>query len=90
MKLKSAFFILLPQILFSINISAQENQTILQKPMDDDNSKYTTVGNIGLTLTNFGTYGNGFSLWPDQPSCEYPKGSGIEHIFDGGLWIGGI
>ncbi|HEX7358224.1 MAG TPA: hypothetical protein VF270_10990, partial [Ignavibacteriaceae bacterium] len=50
----------------------------------------TTVGNIGLTLTNFGTYGNGFSLWPDQPSCEYPKGSGIEHIFDGGLWIGGI
>lgn len=90
MKLKSAFFILLPQILFSINISAQQNQTILQKPMDDDNSKYTTVGNIGLTLTNFGTYGNGFSLWPDQPSCEYPKGSGIEHIFDGGLWIGGI
>ncbi|HCY77367.1 MAG TPA: hypothetical protein DHV28_15730 [Ignavibacteriales bacterium] len=90
MKLKSAFFLLLSQILFSINISAQENQTILQKPMDDDNSKYTTVGNIGLTLTNFGTYGNGFSLWPDQPSCEYPRGSGIEHIFDGGLWIGGI
>ena len=31
-----------------------------------------------------------FHLWPDQPSCEYPKGSGIEHIFDGGLWIGGF
>jgi hypothetical protein len=35
-------------------------------------------------------YGHGFSLWPDQPSCEYPIGSGIEHIFAGGLWVGGI
>ncbi|MBL7073953.1 hypothetical protein ISS37_01775, partial [candidate division KSB1 bacterium] len=25
----------------------------------------------------------------DQPSCEYPIGSGVEHLFDGGLWIGG-
>ncbi len=59
------------------------------KSLDDDNSKYTNVGNIGLTVTNFGTYGHGFSLWPEQPSCEYPLGSGIEHIFDGGLWVGG-
>jgi hypothetical protein len=62
----------------------------LNKKSDDDNSKFTNVGNIGLTVTNFGTYGHGFSLWPQQPSCEYPLGSGIEHIFDGGLWIGGF
>lgn len=90
MNLKSAFFILLLQVFLSISLIAQENQTIIYKTMDDDNSKFTDVGNIGLTVTNFGTYGHGFSLWPDQPSCEYPKGSGIEHIFDGGLWIGGI
>lgn len=79
--------IFLPVIYF-----AQENQTEgkLRKTNDDDNSKYTNVGNIGLTITNFGTYGHGFSLWPAQPSCEYPIGSGIEHIFDGGLWIGGF
>ncbi len=59
------------------------------KILDDDNSHSTNVGNIGITVTNFGTYGNGFVLWPDQPSCEYPLGSGIEHIFDGGLWVGG-
>ncbi len=47
-----------------------------------------SFGNIALTVTNFGTYGHGFSLWPEQPSCEYPIGSGIEHLFDGGLWIG--
>src|SRR4030095_2001515 len=57
---------------------------------DDDVSKFTNVGNIGLTITNFGTIGHGFTLWPGQPSCEYPKGSGIEHLFDGGLWFGGI
>jgi hypothetical protein len=62
----------------------------LRKKLDDDNSRFTNIGNIGLTVTNFGTYGHGFSLWPDQPSCEYPLTSGIEHIFDGGLWIGGF
>lgn len=75
--------------LFITNfISAQQNSDKLFKSLDDDNSKFTNVGNIGLTITNFGTYGHGFTLWPRQPSCEYPIGSGIEHIFDGGLWIG--
>lgn len=63
-------------------------QIVLEKTLDDDNSKYTNIGNIGLTITNFGSYGHGFSLWPEQPSCEYPLGSGIEHLFDGGLYIG--
>lgn len=77
-------------LIFLISISAfsQTSLNRLSKVLEDDNSKYTDVGNIGLTITNFGTYGHGFSLWPEQPSCEYPLGSGIEHIFDGGLWIG--
>lgn len=69
---------------------AQVDRKSLQKAHDDDNSKYTNVGNLGFTVTNFGTYGHGFSKWPQQPSCEYPLGSGIEHLFDGGLWIGGF
>jgi len=73
---------------FTINPSDEDKQ--FPKILNDDNSKFTNVGNIGLTVTNFGTYGNGFVLWPEQPSCEYPLGSGIEHIFDGGLWIGGF
>lgn len=56
---------------------------------DDDISHWTSAGNIGLTVTNFGTIGHGFVLWPGQPSCAYPKGSMIEHLFDGGLWVGG-
>ena len=55
---------------------------------------YTSVGKIGLTVTSFGRIGNAFdaSFWPAQPSCEYtisPVRSRIEHLFDGGLWIGG-
>jgi hypothetical protein len=77
-------------LLIFLNVfKAQEFQK-LPKVFKDDNSKYTNVGNIGLTITNFGMYGHGFTLWPRQPSCEYPKGSGIEHLFDGSLWVGGI
>jgi len=64
------------------------SQDILIHKEMDDAKKITSIGNLGLTLTNFGTYGNGFVKWPTEPSCEYPLGSGIEHLFDGGLWIG--
>jgi len=80
--------LLLVLLINFTTIIAQTSEQRLEKTLDDDNSKYTNIGNIGLTLTNFGTYGHGFSLWPEQPSCEYPFGSGIEHLFDGGLWIG--
>ncbi len=56
----------------------------------DDATHYTNVGNILLTVSNFGTIGSGFVGWPQQPSCEYPRGSKIEHLFLGGLWVGGI
>ncbi len=89
MKYKFLLFFL----ICSVFLAAQDNGDIsnrLRKTLDDDNSHYTDVGNIGLTVTNFGMYGNGFALWPQQPSCEYPIGSGIEHIFDGSLWVGGF
>ncbi|MCU0612869.1 MAG: hypothetical protein MUE60_13915 [Candidatus Eisenbacteria bacterium] len=56
----------------------------------DDSSKYSNTGNINLTISNYGTFGDGFQVqFPDdQPSCEYPVGSHVEHMFDGGLWIG--
>ncbi|MEM7035958.1 MAG: hypothetical protein AAF570_03190, partial [Bacteroidota bacterium] len=53
--------------------------------------KYTTASNIGLTVTNLGIIGNSFGgsfNLEGFPSCEYPTNSGIEHVFDGGLWVG--
>jgi hypothetical protein len=75
--------------LFSFAPQDDDKYSKLGKITKDDNSHYTNVGNIGITVTNFGTIGHGFGKWPQQPSCEYPIGSGIEHLFDGGLWIGG-
>ncbi len=88
--MKSKALLLLLFILSTVSFSQNtENEGKLNKQLEDENN-YTNVGNIGLTVTNFGTYGHGFALWPEQPSCEFPLGSGIEHIFDGGLWIGGF
>ncbi len=77
-------------ILFFIFLGSFSVGQELKKPLIDDNSKFTSTGNIGLTISNYGTWGDGFVQQSpiDQPSCEYPKGSGIEHIFGGGLWVG--
>lgn len=81
----------LPLVLFVFLFGAQLlfSQS-LSKISDDDGSKFTTIGNIGMTITNFGTIGNRFLTRPVQPSVQYPKGSGIEHISLAGLWIGAI
>lgn len=55
---------------------------------DDVNNKYTTIGNIAMTVTNYGTIGKGYC--GTQPSCQFPKNSGIEHLWLGGIWFGGI
>ena len=55
--------------------------------------RVTTAANLRLTTTNIGTFGNAFRGYRDgtgQQSCEFPAGSGIEHLFEGGLWVGGI
>ncbi|MCH8555659.1 MAG: hypothetical protein LAT76_10900 [Schleiferiaceae bacterium] len=53
----------------------------------------TTSSNMRLNVTNLGTFGNAFRGYRDgsgNASCEYPAGSGIEHLFEGGLWVGGV
>ena len=50
------------------------------------------VGNVGLTVTNSGFIGhaNVRNNPTGPPSFEYPLNSGIEHLFEAGLWVGGI
>src|ERR1035437_8462297 len=88
--IKYVFVTFVSLICFSVSFSQQKH---LSKPLDDDNSKSTNVGSIGLAVTNFGVYGNtllNLTQPGHQPSCEYPIGSGIEHIFQGGLWVSGF
>jgi hypothetical protein len=62
----------------------------LRKGMADTDANYTTAGSISLTVSNFGTIGTRNAYWPNQPSCEYPRGSRIEHLYQGALWVGGV
>ncbi|MEA2031477.1 MAG: hypothetical protein U9N55_07805 [candidate division Zixibacteria bacterium] len=56
------------------------------------------VGNIVLAVQNNGTFGTGFSAAGGGdyftggrvPSCEYPKGSSINHLFAGAFWVGAV
>ena len=71
------------------------NRTFL---IEDEYDKYTSVGNLGLTITNFGILGNGWNKMEDgtiNPSCQYKQNTQIireqiEHFSYCGLWIGGI
>ncbi len=75
------------------SLFAQHRRPALHRPLVDDIDNYTTIGNIGLTVTNFGVIGEGYNN-PDQPSCMYklhtdnPREQ-VEHFSYGGLWIGG-
>ncbi len=77
-------------VLISRRVDGQDVGRKLSKPADDIDQNYTTVGNIGLTVTNFGTIGDRNAYWPNQPSCEYPRGSRIEHMYQGALWVGAL
>ncbi len=59
------------------------------------------VGNLWLTITNFGYFGNdsptsGREFLEDPctgewaPQAEFPGGSGAQYLFQGGLWIGAL
>ena len=53
--------------------------------------KVTSASNVRLSVTNVGTFGNAFRGYRDgtsRTSCEYPAGSGTEHLFESGIWIG--
>lgn len=46
----------------------------------------TDVNRVGLSLTNYGFFGNNFNS--RSPSFEFPLGSGYEHMSRAGLWVG--
>lgn len=46
-----------------------------------------------MTINNVGTFGNGFRGsydLLDYASAEYPANSGIEHLFEAGIWVGAM
>jgi len=92
MKYKSLPLIALAIISCAFMPNPGDDTHKLSKILTEEKNN-TNVGNIGFTITNFGVIGNGFANRGQAnytPSCEYPLGSGIEHLFAGGLWVGGF
>jgi hypothetical protein len=48
----------------------------------------TDINRVGLTVTNYGFFGNNFNS--RSPSLEFPLGSGYEHMSRAGLWVGAV
>jgi hypothetical protein len=51
------------------------------------------VGELQMHLGNWGAFGSrpgSANPFADQPSAQWPAGSGIEYLFEAGLWIGAI
>ena len=83
------FHVLLFTVLFFSFTYAQS--------FEDIYDKYTSVGQLGLTVTNFGVLGNGWNKINGRilPSCQYKQKTEIlrdqvEHFSYAGLWIGGV
>lgn len=68
-------------------------QLTLLRAQNSFEEKVTSLSNVRLAVTNVGTFGNAFRGYRDgtsKESCEYPAGSGVEHLFESGIWIGGL
>lgn len=81
---------MIKNIAFTLSLSLLGTVAIAQSSFEE---RVTDASNMRLTVTNLGTFGNAFRGYRDgsgDPSCEYPAGSGIEHLFESGIWIGGL
>lgn len=83
--------------IFTILITLIAKSELLHAQFTDDVfDKFTSVGQLGLAVTNFGVLGNGWNKINGriQPSCQYKQKTEIvreqvEHFSYAGLWIGG-
>jgi hypothetical protein len=50
------------------------------------------IGNIAFSISNTGYYGDRWDDCLNQavPSLEFPIGTGVDYLYAGGLWVGGI
>jgi hypothetical protein len=53
-----------------------------------DGAKNHNVGDMVLRVSNFGMIGAHHNSLTPWPSLEYPKGSGIDWLYTGALWVG--
>ncbi|MDC1037645.1 hypothetical protein OAR31_01090 [Candidatus Marinimicrobia bacterium] len=89
----------IPYLIFTFYLAMGQGRTPYKiQAAADEFDKYTSVGNLGMTITNYGILGNGWNRMEDgsiHPSCEYKQHTEIgreqiEHFSYAALWVGGI
>ncbi len=84
----------LPMTESQIRAQGEVSAAVTKKPCVASHN----IGKVSLAVTNYGTYGTGFVqgtpfdcfTGANVPSCEFPKGSGVDYLFAGAFWIGAI
>jgi hypothetical protein len=81
---KAKLFLVLFVLLLSANSEGYAQASFEDAVVD--------VGNVGFTITNAGFVGraNVRNVPTGPPSFEFPLDSGVEHLFESGLWIGAV
>ena len=76
---------------------AVEGRPRLKPAVSEPNQQYAVhdIGKMGLTITNFGTFGTGYLSGPSHeggvaPSCEFPLNSDLEYLYAASIWIGAV
>ncbi|MFH1700093.1 MAG: hypothetical protein ABIE07_05850 [Candidatus Zixiibacteriota bacterium] len=68
----------------------------LRPTVENPNNQYAyhNIGKLGMTITNYGTFGvgdDGFLCDGEPcPNAEFPINSDLEYLYAGALWIGAI
>jgi hypothetical protein len=70
-------------LLFLLSLNEVSAQQVFER-------RAVEVSNLGISYSNVGTIGrpNVRNVPVGVPSMEYPKGSGTEHLFEAGIWLG--
>ncbi len=91
----SRFFLPLVLVVAVLGIAiAKDSRSNHRQISSDDSYHYHNVGNLGLTVTNFGLLGHGYND-AEKPSSQHKLRSNlleeqVEHFSYAGVWIGGI
>jgi hypothetical protein len=83
------------QLVVVASASARYDGPIAERPSAPERGlvkflgQYHRANQMLLHVCNMGFFGD-WNSDPSAPSCEWPRGSGIEYLYAAGLWVGGV
>lgn len=73
-----------------VAVSVVWSQGLLYGQLTRLDWKLHNVGKVRQVVTNMGTMNKAATNYPGIMMCEFPPNSNEEHLYQGGIWVGGI